>query len=119
VVKIEPLDTVLKDLLYTFINKSYKALPELLKRDFNIKIKEKLIRKYLTDIKGREMEVNIFGKASRDEKDILIIGEGKCHLSKNDIEHFIKSRLRKLQGLYKEEIFPVMVTHMTTGMDVE
>jgi len=98
-------------------NTGYKALPALLKKDYGL-IVEELKRDFLKNRKGEDVEVNILGKASRDGKDYLIIGEAKCHLSHNDIKHFIKSRIKGFEGLYKEEIFPLLITHMVTSPGV-
>lgn len=50
-------------------DRAYRSLPHLLKRDFGIEVKEKLIRKFIKDKKGEPMEINILGKGERDGKD--------------------------------------------------
>jgi myosin heavy subunit len=103
---------------YRLEDLSYKGLPELLKRDFEITLQERLKRKYVTDNEGSQIEVNIVGKAHKDGKDIMIIGESKSQLSKNDINYFIRKKLDRLKGIY-QEIFPVLITYMISEPDVE
>ncbi len=103
---------------YTLENKAYKALPHLLERDFNLILQTPLKRTYLTDNKGYELEVNITGQAEQQGKMVTIIGESKTQLSKSKIDSFIRKRLKRFEGVIPE-IFPLLVTHMTTSSDVE
>ncbi|MCP5104216.1 MAG: chordopoxvirus fusion protein [bacterium] len=107
---------------YTLENEAYKKLPELLKKDFGIAAKERLIRRYVQDIKGNDIEVNIFGHGERDVagevKKVTIIGESKAQLSKNDVDNFLRKKIKRVEGLYPN-VFMVLITHMTTSRDVE
>lgn len=103
---------------YTLENEAFKALPTLLQKDFGLVVREKLKRKYVSLEDGRYIEVNILGEATRNGIKVVIVGEGKAQLSKNDVNDFIRKKLSKLKGLFPE-IFPVMVTHMTSSPDVE
>ena len=103
---------------YTLENEAYKALPRLLKKDSRLTVKEKLKRQYVLDKKGQHIEVNIIGEAARNGKKVMIIGEGKSQLSKNDVDDFIRKKLKRLEGVFRE-IFPVLVVHMTSGPEVE
>lgn len=104
---------------YTLENESYRALPRLLRRDHGIILKDRLKRGYLTDADGREVEVNIYGEGELDGKKVMVIGECKSQLSKNDIDRFIRRKLEGLRGVVGAEIFPVLVTHMISSSDVE
>ena len=68
-------------------------------------------RTYIRDIKGKYIEVNIIGKAERDGREIVIVGESKSQLSKRGVDDFIKKKLEKVKDGIKE-VFPVIVTHM-------
>jgi hypothetical protein len=103
---------------YTLENEAYKALPRLLKKNFGVIIKGRLQRKFVIDNKGKSIEVNIIGEASRNGRKVTIIGECKTQLSKNDINEFLRKKLDRLEGVFKE-IFPVLITHMTTTPEVE
>ena len=103
---------------YTLENAAYRALPELLKRDHGIEVVGRLKRGYLKDLKGKDREVNILGKARKDGRTLTIIGESKARLSKKQVNEFIKKRLKRFEGLYGE-VLPVMVAHMVSEPDVE
>ena len=103
---------------YRLEDEAFKALPGLLQRDFGITVEERLIRRYVTDNTGVAMEVNIFGKGSRNGESLTIVGEAKSQLSKRDIDRYIKTRLKKLEGMVPNP-FPVLVTYMISSPDVE
>ena len=103
---------------YGLENQAYRALPNLLAKDFGIEVVGRLKRQYVTDDRGREIEVNILGRGKRNGNEVTIIGESKSQLSKNDIDRFIRRKLKRLEGIF-EDIFPLLITHMTTGNDVE
>jgi len=104
---------------YILENEAMKALPTLLLKEFGLKVEDRLVRKFVKDKKGRPIEVNIIGKAIRDGKKIIIIGEAKTQLSKNKVLEFLRKKIRPLEGVFKEEFFPILVTHMITQPDVE
>ncbi|MEN3038869.1 MAG: hypothetical protein ABDI07_06935 [Candidatus Kryptonium sp.] len=99
-------------------NESYKHLPTLLERDFGIKIKARLKRGYVSDKEGNKIEVNIVGEGEKNGESIMIIGECKSQLSKNDVDDFVRKKLDRLKDVYAR-IFPVIVTHMISEPDVE
>jgi len=104
---------------YTLENESYKALPGILEKNHGVKLKERLKRGFLTVTKGQKIEVNIIGRGQVGEKEVLIIGECKSQLSKNDIDNFISRKLERIKEVVDVEIFPIVVTHMTSLDDVE
>jgi len=103
---------------YGLENQAYKSLPRLLERDFGIVVTERLKRQWMRDNTDAEIEVNIVGEGMRDGKKITIIGECKSHLSKNKTDDFIRKKLERLEGVF-DEIFPLVVTHMTSSSGVE
>jgi len=103
---------------YTLENKAFKALPDLLKADYGITLKGKLIRDHIPDNQGDEIEVNILGKGERDGKEVLIVGESKSQLSAKYIDEFIRKKLNRLQGIHPN-LFPVLVTHMVSSSAVK
>lgn len=103
---------------YGLEDKAFKALPELLKRDFELVVRGRLKRQYVKDNKGKEIELNVIGEATKNGKKVVIVGESKSQLSKNDVNQFIRKKLKRLEGVF-EEMFPVLVTYMTSGPDVE
>jgi len=103
---------------YTLENEAYKKLPALLEKDFGIQIKQRLVRKYITDNKGKANEVNIFGHGEKHGKEVTIIGEAKAQLSNNKVDDFLRKKVKRLDGLFGE-VFLVLVTHMITSPEVE
>ncbi|MCP4108489.1 MAG: chordopoxvirus fusion protein [Desulfobacteraceae bacterium] len=103
---------------YGLENKIYPVLPDLLKRDFGLVVQERLVRRFVKDRKGNDIEVNIFGKASRNGEDVVIIGEAKSQLSEKDIQRFLRKKVKPFEGMFAHP-FLVLVTHMITSPDVE
>jgi len=103
---------------YRLEDLAYRSLPGLLERDHGIQLSERPIRRYIRDNKGKEIEVNILGKAQKEGQDITVVGESKSQLSKKDIDRFRRTRLKRLDGVFPE-IFPVLITYMISQPDVE
>jgi hypothetical protein len=103
---------------YTLENEAYKALPTLLLRDHGLQVIGRMKRGYAVDAKGNAYEVNILGEAQRDGQRLTIVGGSKAQLSKQEINRFVRRKLRPLQRIY-DTVFPIIVTHMTTSPDVE
>lgn len=95
---------------YTLENSAYKALPELLLRDFGVKVDGRLIRKYIEYPDGRHDEINIFGKAKRNGKELWVIGESKVRMGKKAINDFLKM-IGRVEGIIKGEKLLIGVTH--------
>jgi len=103
---------------YRLEDEAFKALPRLFAENYGIDVKDRLKRTYLKDKRGRDIEVNIFGKGIKGNNTVTIIGESKSQLSKNDVDRFIDRKLRLFKDLF-EDIFPVLVTYMISEPDVE
>ncbi|NIR46937.1 hypothetical protein GWO43_00450 [candidate division KSB1 bacterium] len=104
--------------VHTLENEAFKALPELLKRDYDLSVEGRLKRKFVKDKEGKEIEINILGEASKNGKRFTIIGESKSQLSKKAIDEFLRRKVRRAKGVYKN-IFPLLITHMITSSEVE
>ena|SRR3989338_4344631 len=74
---------------YHLEDRAYKTLPLLLKRDLGIEVEGKLIRRFFVYGRGKKDEVNIYGRGIKDGKEVVIIGESKSQLSKDDIDDFL------------------------------
>ena len=103
---------------YRLEDEAFKALPALLQRDYGIEIEGRLKRQYVPDNAGRLIEVNIFGKATRDGAAIVILGESKSQLSRKMVDEFVTKKLTRFSKVF-EDIFPVLATYMTTEPEVE
>lgn len=73
---------------YRLEDEAFKALPDLLKRDYGIVVMGRLKRQFVKDKFGQAIGLNIIGEALRDGKKVTIVGEGKSQLSKNGGERF-------------------------------
>jgi hypothetical protein len=113
-----PADDLCAVARYQLENLAYKALPDLLARDYGLHVEGRLKRDYVIDNRGRAQEINILGKARRNGDEVTIVGESKAQLSKNDIDRFLRRRLELLIGVV-DNPFPVLVTHMASEPDVE
>jgi len=103
---------------YRLEDEAFKALPGLLKKDFGLLVRGRLLRKYVKDNRGRHVEVNIIGEGEKNGEVYTIVGESKSQLSKGDVDDFIRRRLNRLEGVFPK-IFPVLVTHMISQPDAE
>lgn len=75
---------------YHLEDRAYRTLPVLLKRDLGIEVEGRLVRRFFIYGKGKEDEVNIYGRGFKDGKEVTIIGESKSQLSKDDIDNLLK-----------------------------
>lgn len=103
---------------FTLENEAFKFLPALLKIEFGLEITGTLVRKFVKDYKGEQIEIDIIGEAKRNGSKIIIIGEAKAQLSKSKIDRFLNKKLNRLQDVFNAEIFPILVTHMISEPDV-
>jgi len=93
-------------------DRAYKSLPKLLQTDFGIIVKEKLLRRFIKTKYDKTFEINIFGKAEKDGKELYIVGEAKTNLSTRHIDDFT-DKLEELKEILQTELLPIMVTYMT------
>ncbi|MFN3481103.1 MAG: hypothetical protein ACK415_12075 [Thermodesulfovibrionales bacterium] len=98
---------------YRLEDESYKALPELLKRDFGIEIKGRLKRDFIEIGKDRYTEVNIWGDCIYNGKPCVIVGEAKTQLKRKDIDDFIR-KAEELKRYVPKEQVRVLVTYNTS-----
>lgn len=103
---------------YAFENEAYRSLPAVLKGKYGIEVKERLIR---AEIGGSE--INIFCKAEREGKEVLVIGEAKLRLDERrerkkgeaDVFEELDEKARAVKNEYgKIEIVRLLITHYAT-----
>jgi len=108
--KVEFLHGRIEDLSdsvgYSIENRAYQALPSLLEQQ-GIIVQGDLIRRYIG-----EHQINVFGKARRENQDVTILGECKTRLSKKEINRFerIVNRLKQ-EGKVVGEIVTIFIAH--------
>ncbi|MFH0926234.1 MAG: hypothetical protein V1872_11515 [bacterium] len=95
---------------YALENEAYRMLPKILKERFGIEVSEKVLR---IEIGGRE--INVFAKAKRDGKDILLVGETKVRLGTRRTKNIFEELEDKVEAVREEypdaEIVEILVTH--------
>jgi chromosome segregation ATPase len=74
---------------YLLEDRAMKSLPKILKRKYNIRTVGNFVRDYFT-INGEHVEVNIFGKVKKGNKEYILIGEAKSQVTKKAIDKFLK-----------------------------
>lgn len=101
---------------YAFENESYRMLPKFLKENYGIEIEEKLIR---AEIGGKE--INIFGKARKNGKEVFIVGESKLRLDERkeqsieEVFNELEEKVKAVQDEYgKVDVVRVLITHYAT-----
>jgi hypothetical protein len=102
---------------YELLNASYKALPALLARDYGIQVQGRLTRDYVVAPDGSAYEVNILGTGVQNGRTVTIVGESKVQLSVQEVDRFLRRKLKPLQSLV-ENPFPVLVAHMVSSPKV-
>ncbi len=84
---------------YYLEDRVYRTLPNIL-REKGIKVLGRLIRTYVS-LKGKDEQVNIYGRGKINGKEILILGEVKTRFSKKAITNFEKKarKIAESEGL--------------------
>ena len=102
---------------YAFENEAYRYLPAVLKEKYGIEVKERIVR---AEIGGGE--INIFCKAERDGKEVIVIGEAKLRLDEKGIGRKgqgdvfeLDEKARSVENeCGKIEIVRLLITHYAT-----
>ncbi len=99
---------------YAFENEAYRNLPKVLHEKLGFEITEKMVR---AEIGGKE--INFFGKAKKDGKEVYIIGESKIRLDEGEWRSDVFSEIeQKIDAVKTElgeiEVIKIIVTHFAT-----
>ena len=109
----EELGGLSRSVSYAFENEAYRMISGVLKDRYGINLTDKMIR---TEIGGKE--INILGRAKRNGRDVVIVGEAKLRLDerrkKPDVFEELEEKVLAVKEEYKEEIVRVLVTHYAT-----
>jgi len=98
-----------RSVAYALENEAYRKLPSFLKERYGIEVTDRLIR---FELKGEE--INLFARAKRDGKDVVLVGKAVLRL---DDKGKLRKILRKVELVSKEyglEVVPLVVTHFAT-----
>jgi len=111
-------DSITASYEYMLADEAYKFLPALLEQDFGLEVHGELVRKFVKDNKGESVQINIIGEAIRNGSHFIVVGESRLHLSKEIVDEFLHKKLKRLEGVYPSELFPILITHMISQPDV-
>lgn len=104
-----------RSMSYALENEAYRALPAFLLENHGIELTERLIRTSVND-----EEINFLGRAARDGKPVLIVGESKQRLderrsSKREEDRIfsqLEAKAEAVRAAYPdEEITLLLITH--------
>lgn len=110
----EDLGGLSRSFSYAFENEAYRMIPGFLKNNYGIEMTERMVRK---EIGGKE--INVFGKAKRKGKNVLIVGEARVRLEKKkdekkNIFEELENKVKAVEKTSKEEIVQILLTHYAT-----
>jgi len=115
------LGGVTKTLGFMLENEAYRVLPDILKDKYGIEAKERFLRRSIRSLGIKEEgEVNIFSRGVYKDTgtEVVIIGEAKSQLGKDDIDDLLKLSA-KLKGIDKGEEFLLAITHYARETVIE
>ncbi|MBF0344273.1 MAG: hypothetical protein HQL06_08580 [Nitrospirae bacterium] len=113
------LGGISKSMSYALENEAYRLLPKLLKDKYNIEVTDRFVR---VEIQGEE--INIFAKALKDGKPVLIVGEAKLRLqvktgrgqTGDDVFKQLTNKIKAAMTEYTDmEVVSLLVTHYVTA----
>ncbi len=102
---------------YAFENEAYRNIPHVLSKKYGIIIKERMLR---LEVGGKE--INIFGKAEKEGRDVFVVGEAKLRLDlrrekdEENIFEDLEEKVRIVKNEFGEaEIVKIVVCHFATN----
>jgi len=95
---------------YLLEDRAMKSLPKILKRKYNIKAVGNFVRDYFI-INGEHVEVNIFGRVKKGNKEYILIGEAKSQVTKKAIDKFLK-KCDKISKKFSKETIKVFISYI-------
>jgi DNA repair exonuclease SbcCD ATPase subunit len=93
---------------YLLEDKAIRTLPKLLKEKYGFEITEPLRRDFI-EINGKYIEVNIYGKARKNNEEFIIIGEAKTRITNKAIIGFLE-KCNNFEG----KQFRIMIGYLIT-----
>jgi len=93
---------------YLLEDRAIRTLPKLLKERYGFEITEPLRRDFI-EINGKYIEVNIYGKARKNDEEFIIIGEAKTRINNKAIIGFLE-KCNNFEG----KQFRIMIGYLIT-----
>jgi len=109
----EDLGGLARSFSYAFENEAYRMLPGVLTR-YGIEVDEKIVR---AEVGGKE--INFFGKARKNSREVFIVGEVKLRLDdtkkREDAFEELEEKVEAVRKEYGDvEVVRLLVTHFAT-----
>jgi DNA repair exonuclease SbcCD ATPase subunit len=95
---------------YLLEDRAMKSLPKILKKKYNIRTVGNFVRDYFI-INGEHVEVNIFGRVKKGNKEYILIGEAKSQVTKKAIDKFLK-KCDKISKKFSKETIKVFISYI-------
>ena len=99
-----------RSVAYALENEAYRNLPSFLKERYGIEVLDRLVR---FELRGEE--INLFAKAKRDGREVLLVGEAVLRLDDRSKLRKIKRKVDLVADEYKAEVLAIVVTHFATS----
>jgi DNA repair exonuclease SbcCD ATPase subunit len=93
---------------YLLEDRAIRTLPKLLKERYGFEIIEPLRRDFI-EINGKYIEVNIYGRARKNDEEFIIIGEAKTRITNKAIIGFLE-KCNNFEG----KQFRIMIGYLIT-----
>ena len=103
-----------RSMAYALENEAYRKLAGYLTAHYQLEMKEKLIRTEVAD-----EEINIFGIASQNGEDVIIVGEVVLKLDDQSKLAKLDKKIKAVRKEYSQKIIPLMLTHFARSIIVE
>jgi prefoldin subunit 5 len=109
----EDLGGLARSFSYAFENEAYRMLPGVLTR-YGIEVEEKIVR---AEVGGKE--INFFGKARKNGREVFIVGEVKLRLDdtkkREDAFEELEEKVKAVRKEYGDvEVVRLLVAHFAT-----
>ncbi len=102
----EQLGGLSRSVSYALENEAYRKVPKFLEKKFGFKIIDRIIR---TEIENEE--INFFGKAKKDNKEIILVGESVLKLDDKSKLNTVLNKVNIIKQTIGGEVVPIIITH--------
>ncbi len=95
-----------RSMAYALENEAFRKLPEYLKTHHQLIVKERFVRKYIDG-----QEINVFAKAERDGREVLVVGETVLKLDDRSKMGQLEKNVKVVEKELNLPVVPLLITH--------
>ncbi|MEJ5301435.1 MAG: hypothetical protein WHS38_10650 [Thermodesulforhabdaceae bacterium] len=95
-----------RSMAFALENEAYRKLPEFLKVNYGIEVTDRLIRTHIGD-----SEINVFGKAIREGKEVYLVGDAVLKLDDISKISQVWDQVESVKQEFGGEVVPIIITH--------